>query len=90
MYGRENVMATISFEVPDDVVSKQCGSPEEFGRALRLAAAMFWYQRGEISQERAARIAGLDCTDFLLALARERIDSFIVDFDELERELARG
>jgi hypothetical protein len=35
----------------------------------------------------AAGIAGLDRTDFLLALARNGEDSFRVDLDELAREL---
>ena len=36
------------------------------------------------------RIAGMDRTDFLLALARMGKDSFTVDFGDLDRELARG
>jgi hypothetical protein len=32
----------------------------------------------------------MDRTDFLLALARMGKDSFQVDFDDLDRELARG
>ena len=48
------------------------------------------YERGEISQEKAAQVAGLDRTDFLLALAREGEDAFVVDFADLERELQRG
>jgi predicted HTH domain antitoxin len=50
---------------------------------LRLAAAIYWYQRGEISQEKASNIAGLDRIDFLMALSREQVDAFIVDFDDL-------
>ena len=50
----------------------------------------YWYKRGEISQEKAAQIAGLDRTDFLLELAREGEDAFVVDFADLERELQRG
>ncbi len=65
-------------------------SPHEFAREMRLAAAIHWYERGDISQEKAARIAGLDRTDFLLALAREGEDAFVVDFADLERELQRG
>jgi len=61
-----------------------------FQRELRLAAATQWYLQGRISQEWAARIAGMDRTDFLLALARMGKDSFLVDFDDLDRELARG
>ena len=37
-----------------------------------------------MSQEKAAQVAGLDRTDFLFALAREEVDAFAVDFDELE------
>ena len=63
-------------------------SPSEFAEELRLAAAVHWYARGLVSQERAAQIAGLDRTDFLLALAREGVDAFVVDMDSLRRELA--
>jgi len=45
---------------------------------------------GEISQEKAAQVAGLDRTDLLLALAHERADAFVVDIENLKRELARG
>ncbi|NJL86079.1 MAG: UPF0175 family protein [Leptolyngbyaceae cyanobacterium SM1_1_3] len=44
----------------------------------------------QTSQEKAAQIAGLDRTDFLMALAREQVDAFQVDFDDLEQELSRG
>jgi predicted HTH domain antitoxin len=57
---------------------------------MRLAAAIHWYERGEISQEKAAQIAGLDRTDFLLALTREQVDTFVVDFENLKHELDRG
>jgi predicted HTH domain antitoxin len=83
-------MATLTLHLPEDVFSALRRSPEEFGRELRLAAAIHWYQRGQISQEKAAQIAGLDRTDFLLALAREGVDAFVVDFADLERELERG
>ena len=48
------------------------------------------YQQGRVSQEWAATIAGMDRTNFLLALARMGKDSFQVDFDDLDRELARA
>ncbi|HXH12685.1 MAG TPA: UPF0175 family protein [Alphaproteobacteria bacterium] len=64
--------------------------PEEFAHELHLAVAMHWYARGEISQEKAPQIAGLDRTDFLLALARERVDAFVVDVEDLQREIDRG
>ena len=83
-------MATITLDLPEDLFSALRRSPEEFVRELRLAAAIHWYQRGEVSQEKAAHIAGLDRTDFLLALAREKANAFVVDFEDLKHELGRG
>lgn len=82
-------MTTLTLELPEEAFSARRRSPEGFLRDLRFAAATHWYQRGEISQEKAAQIAGLDRTDFLLALSREGVDVFVVDFEDLERELAR-
>jgi predicted HTH domain antitoxin len=82
-------MATLKIEMPEDVFSALRRSPDEFVKEMRLAAAIHWYERGEISQEKAARIAGLDRTDFLLALARQQVDAFAVNIDDLKRELER-
>jgi len=83
-------MPTVTLDLPEDVFSALRRSPDEFVRELRLAAAIHWYERGEISQEKAAHIAGLDRTDFLLALAREQANAFVVDFDDLKRELGHS
>ncbi len=48
------------------------------------------YSKGLISQEKAASIAGLDRTDFLMALAREKVDAFSVDLELLAREVSSG
>jgi len=83
-------MPRVTLELPEEVFSALRRSPEEFARDLRLAAAIHWYERGEVSQEKAARIAGMDRIDFLAALAREKANAFVVDFDDLKRELERG
>ncbi len=57
---------------------------------MRLAAAVLWYEQGKISQEVALNVAGLTRTDFLLALARMGMNSFVVDFEDLDKELSRG
>lgn len=80
-------MPTVSFDIPREALSALRRAPDEFARDMRLAAAMHWYRRGDISQEKAAMIAGLDRADFLAALAREHIDVFQVDLDDLQREL---
>jgi predicted HTH domain antitoxin len=77
-------------ELPEEVFSALRRSPEEFVREMRLAAAVHWYEHGEVSQEKAAQITGLDRTDFLLALAHERVDAFAIDIEGLKRELDHG
>jgi predicted HTH domain antitoxin len=84
------LMPTVSFDVPAEVLSALRRAPDEFAREMRLAAAMHWYRRGDISQEKAAILAGLDRADFLAACAREKIDVYQVDLDDLQRELERS
>ena len=83
-------MTTIQMNLPDEAFSALRRSPEEFAREMRLAAAIHWYSRGMLSHEREAAIAGLDRTDFLLALSRAGVDAFVVDIGSLRRELADG
>jgi len=81
-------MTRLTIEMPDEVYTALRRSPAEVQKEVRLAAAIRWYSQGIISQERAAGIAGLDRTDFLMALGREKVDAFHVDFDELAREIS--
>jgi len=83
-------MMDITMKLDEDVLSSLRRSPAEFANEMRLAAGIHWHKRGEISQEQGAQIAGLDRTDFLLALAREGENAFVVDFADLDRELQRG
>lgn len=48
---------TVTIDLPPEVLSSLRRSPEEFVRDMRLAAAVHWYSRGEISQGLAAEIA---------------------------------
>jgi predicted HTH domain antitoxin len=83
-------MPTVTMDLPEDVFSALRRSREEFAREMRLAAAMLWYSRGMISQGKAAEVAGLNRAEFLKALARNEMDVFVLDFDDLQREVARG
>jgi len=83
-------MTTLTIEIPDKVFSAMRSNPDEFNEEMRLAAAVMWYEQGKVSQEIAAKIAGLNRTDFLLALARMGKNSFQVDLDDLDMELSRG
>ena len=83
-------MATLTMDLPDRVLAALRFDPDELSKEMRFVAAATWYEQGKISQEVAASLAGLDRTDFLLALARHGFESFRVDFGDLDRELARG
>jgi hypothetical protein len=85
-----NNMTKIDIDLPPEIFSARRLPPDDFVRDMRLAAAIYWYQKGEVSQEKAAQIAGLNRRDFLAALAREQVDVFTVDFDDLQQELNRG
>lgn len=61
---------TLSLELPDDAFSALRSSPEEFGRELRLAAAIKWCEMERISQGKADGIAGLSRSAFIKALSR--------------------
>jgi hypothetical protein len=80
----------VNLEVPEGVFAALRLSREESGPALRLAAATHWYLRAGISQEMAATVAGLSRAGFLEELARTKSDAFLVDFDDLKRELELG
>jgi predicted HTH domain antitoxin len=80
-------MKTITLEMPDDMALPFGETDEQFARALRLAAAIFWYDRGLISQGKGAEIAGLSRTDFLDALFLAKVPACQVTVDELKEEL---
>ena len=81
---------TMTIELPEKVFAAMRVDPDEFAKEMRLAAAVTWYEQGKISQEIAAKVAGLSRTDFLLVLPCMGRNSFLVDFNDLDRELARG
>ena len=83
-------MPTVTLDFSEGFFSALRRSPGEFADELRRAAAIYWYARGMISQEKAAEIADLDRTDFLLTLSWEEVDAFAVEVEALQQELARG
>lgn len=49
-------MMEITMKLDEDVLSALRRSPSEFANEMRLAAAIHWYKRGEISQERQHKL----------------------------------
>src|SRR5438105_11141201 len=48
-------------------------SPAEFVKEMRVAAALLWYSHGELSQSKAAEIAGTSRSEFIDELSHRRI-----------------
>jgi predicted HTH domain antitoxin len=83
-------MVTMNLELSEETVETARRAPDEFVRELRFRVAVELYHRAEVSQERAAEIAGMTRMDFLDELASRELDVVILDIDELRREIERG
>lgn len=77
----------LTFELPEEVFSALRREPEAFLRDMRLAAAVMWYETQEVSQSKAAEIAGVSRAEFLSALARFGVSPFQVTASELLQEV---
>ena len=80
-------MTTIPVELPTGAFSALRKNPDEFVREMRIAAAVKWYELGEISQGKAAEIAGLTRAEFINALSRYQVDFMQYTAEELAREM---
>jgi predicted HTH domain antitoxin len=82
-------VAIVTLDIPDELLAVLPGAPNEVGREIRLAAALHWCQRGELSVSWGAQLAGLTYADFIEEAARRKFELFPLDTAELEQELAR-
>ena len=83
-------MVTVTFELPEDVLSSVRKDPDHFTQELRLAAAVKWYEMGLVSQSRAAEISGLSRSEFISALGRFEVSIFQYNMDEIAEEVNCG
>ncbi|AGA92432.1 Uncharacterized protein family (UPF0175) (plasmid) [Thioflavicoccus mobilis 8321] len=79
-------MIQITVDIPEGSLASLHKDPESFAREMRIAAAIQWYERRELSQERAAELAGLSRLAFVEALGRYGVSPFQVTAVELIRE----
>ncbi|MBO1055855.1 MAG: UPF0175 family protein [Dolichospermum sp. JUN01] len=81
-------MKTIPIQLPETAFSALRKNPEEFVQEMKIAAAVKWYELGDISQNKAAEIAGLTPTEFIHALSRYRVDFMQYTAEELAEEMS--
>lgn len=81
-------MQTITINLPETAFAALHKAPEEFAREMRVAAAVKWYELGELSQGKAAEVAGLTRSEFITALARFKVSPLQYGTEELAEELA--
>jgi hypothetical protein len=83
-------MIQITVDIPEGSLASLHKDPESFAREMRIAAAAQWYARRELSQERAAELAGLSRLAFVDALGRYGVSPFQVTTADLIREAMDG
>jgi hypothetical protein len=82
-------MASITLDIPDEVLNKLSLAGQDPAQTLRLAAAFSLCSRGELATGLGARLAGLTYADFMEVAARAKVELFPIDIEELKREIAQ-
>ena len=83
-------MTSITLNLPDTAFSALRKTPEEFAQEMRIAAAVKWYELEQVSQGKAAEIAGLTRADFIQALSRYQVSPFKYTEADLIKELSNA
>lgn len=82
-------MVHMTIEMPEEALAAFRTDSEDFARQLRLAAAVKWYELRRVTQERAARIAGLSRAEFLTALGQFGVSPLQYSAQEAMEEAGR-
>ena len=82
-------MVQMTIDIPEEALGALRKDPQDFAKELRLAAAVKWYELRLLSQQRAARVAGVSRAEFLAILGRFGVSPFQYGPDEIVEEADR-
>jgi predicted HTH domain antitoxin len=82
-------MASVRFEIPEEILYTLNENITEFTLQMRLFTALQLFKKHKLSLGKAANLAGMGKDQFMLELDRNDIPFIDYDPDELEQELAR-
>ncbi len=77
----------IQLQLPESIFSTLQKGKEEIASLLKICTAVKLYELQQLSQERAAELAGMTRTEFLLALKDFKISPYQYSFDEVKQEV---
>ena len=80
-------MIDVHLQLPESLFSTLHKSKEEIIVLLKLYTAVKLYELEQISQERAAELAGLTRTEFLLTLRDFKITPYQYSYEEIKEEV---
>ena len=82
-------MVHMTIDMPEEALASLRTDSEDFARQLRVAAAVKWYELRRVSQERAAKIAGLSRAEFVAVLGQFGVSAFQYTAEEALEEAGR-
>ncbi len=83
-------MAMVGIDIPEDLLAITGKTSEEFAKDARFLLAAKLFELGRLTSSQAARLAGMNRADFLLALGEVGVSMIQTDVSDLRDELARG
>jgi predicted HTH domain antitoxin len=84
------IMSAIHLEVPDEALRSLDMNPETFARDVMTLAAVKLFELGKLSSGGAARLAGMERVEFLLALREYQVSPFQTTLAELKQDAANA